>query len=164
MIRLTSKEQKALLLLVVILAAGALVQFFLPHKIKSRQYDYSLQDSLFKALSVDTLKMIRKKAAQTAVYPEKEKRIKLIPKKKTDKKTLKQHSIDINTAGLKELETLPGVGPKTAQWIIDYRTEHGRFNKPEELTKVKRIGSKTLQKIRPYIFIKSLQKDSILIK
>ncbi len=157
MIRLTSKEQKSLLLLVVVLAAGTLVQFLLPHKIKSNQYDYTLQDSLFKALSADTLIENPPVVQETKKNPFKKKTKKHSTKKASVKikKALKEKSIEINSAGLKELQALPGIGPKTAQRVVDYRNEHGPFKTLESLTKVKRIGSKTLQKIQPYIFIKT---------
>ncbi len=166
MIRLTSKEQKALLLLVVIIAAGTLVQFLLPHNIKSKQYDYTLQDSLFKALSADTLIETPQAPQETKTVPVTKKAEKHRAKKKAKpvKKSLQQKSIEINSAGFQEFQALPGIGPKTAQRIVDYRNEHGSFKTLEELTKVKRIGSKTLQKISPYIFIKAAQKDSVGIK
>ena len=53
-------------------------------------------------------------------------------------------AIDINTATAKELETLKGVGPKKAEAIVKYRTEHGAFQSVDELRKVKGIGPKIL--------------------
>jgi len=55
--------------------------------------------------------------------------------------------ININTAGVAELDQLPGVGPVLAQRIIDYRTEHGPFAAPEELQNVSGIGAKTYEKM-----------------
>jgi len=60
-------------------------------------------------------------------------------------------SIDLNSAGLEDLEKLPGVGPSTAQKILDYRQEHGRFQSVEELLAVKGIGPKKLDAIRDYV-------------
>lgn len=53
--------------------------------------------------------------------------------------------VNINTAGLEELCTLKGIGPAKAEAIIRYREEQGPFSTPEDLTKVKGIGTKTLE-------------------
>lgn len=55
--------------------------------------------------------------------------------------------VNINTATLAELMTLPQIGEKLAQRIIDYRTEHGDFESISDLTKVSGIGEKTLESI-----------------
>ena len=60
-------------------------------------------------------------------------------------------TVNINTAGLGELQRLPGIGPAMGQRIIDYRTEHSRFQSVEELVEVRGIGSKTLEKMRPFV-------------
>src|SRR6478735_10528372 len=59
--------------------------------------------------------------------------------------------VDLNTAGLDELDTLPGVGPVTAQAILDYRTQHGGFGSVDELLDVDGIGKATLSKITPHV-------------
>lgn len=56
--------------------------------------------------------------------------------------------VNINTASSAELQTLKGVGPATAQKIIDERTENGPFAKVDDLTRVSGIGEKKLAAIR----------------
>ena len=56
--------------------------------------------------------------------------------------------VDVNTAGLDELQRLTGIGPALAQRIIDYREEHGPFQSVEDLLEVKGIGEATLEKFR----------------
>ena len=59
--------------------------------------------------------------------------------------------IPINQAGLATLETLPGIGVKKAQAIMDYRRAHGLFTSVNQLSEVKGIGPKLLAKILPQI-------------
>ncbi len=59
--------------------------------------------------------------------------------------------ININVATLKELITLPGIGRKKAGAIIAYRTENGKFSSVDELGKVRGIGKKTVEKLKPYV-------------
>nr|NLI50109.1 ComEA family DNA-binding protein [Propionibacterium sp.] len=51
--------------------------------------------------------------------------------------------VNLNTATAEQLDTLPGVGPVTAQAIIAWRTQHGRFTRVAELQEVDGIGAKT---------------------
>ncbi len=61
--------------------------------------------------------------------------------------------ININTATLEQLDALPGIGPTTAQKIIDYRTEHGPFQRIEEIKNVSGIGLVTFDKIKNLITV-----------
>lgn len=61
--------------------------------------------------------------------------------------------ININTATVQELQLLPHIGPVLAQNIIDYRTQNGPFITIDEIVKVKKIGPKTLNKIKMSITI-----------
>lgn len=58
--------------------------------------------------------------------------------------------VRVNTATLEQLLTLPGVGPATAQAILDAR-QRRPFRFPEDLKAVPGIGNRTLDKIRPHI-------------
>lgn len=62
-----------------------------------------------------------------------------------------QGTVNINSAGLDDLQRLPGIGPAYAQRIIDYRTQNGRFQSVDELDEVKGIGPKKLEKLRPFV-------------
>ena len=59
--------------------------------------------------------------------------------------------VNINQADLAQLETLPGIGAKKAQAIIDYRTANGSFHSLEDLGKVKGIGPKMLEKLKDLV-------------
>lgn len=61
--------------------------------------------------------------------------------------------VNINSATATELKTLDGVGDATAQKIIDYRQNQGRFSKPEDLKKVSGIGDKKYEAIKDKICV-----------
>jgi comEA protein len=60
-------------------------------------------------------------------------------------------NVDINSADKALLTALPGIGPVTADAILAYRQDNGKFKSIDELTKVKGIGDKTLAKLKPYL-------------
>ena len=72
---------------------------------------------------------------------------------------LPSETIDINTATVDQLESLPHIGTKTAQAIIAHRTQHGPFKKAEDLTKVRGIGEKTFEELKKHI---TLEEDTVL--
>lgn len=64
-----------------------------------------------------------------------------------------QSVVNINTAGLAELDTLPGVGPAIAQKIIDYRVANGSFQTIEEIMNVSGIGQTTFENMKHLISV-----------
>ena len=60
--------------------------------------------------------------------------------------------IDLNRATADQLETLPGIGPKRAQDIINYRQQHP-FTSVEDLDNVRGVGPKTLETLRPLVTV-----------
>lgn len=61
--------------------------------------------------------------------------------------------ININTADSAELQNIPGVGPATAEKIINYRNENGKFKSVEEIKNVSGIGDKTFDKMKNKITV-----------
>lgn len=61
--------------------------------------------------------------------------------------------INLNTASLSELDSLPGIGPVYAQRIIDYRNANGGFKSVGEVTNIKGIGPKTFEKFKDRITV-----------
>jgi competence protein ComEA len=59
--------------------------------------------------------------------------------------------VHLNSATLEQLDTLPGIGPVTAQKILDYRTQHGAFQSVDELDAVPGIGPARLEQVKPLV-------------
>lgn len=105
-----------------------------------QQFDYSTSDSMFAVLSAaPTL------SADTGNIAPPLAREPLLPK---------PASVNINTAGKSDLMRLPGIGEAYAERIILCREDAGPFTRPEDLLKVKGIGKKKLERIRPYIVVR----------
>lgn len=68
-----------------------------------------------------------------------------------DEQEQRQETVELNTATAAELQTLPRVGERTAQRIIEYREEHGGFEKIEDLMNVRGIGERTFLRLRPLV-------------
>lgn len=69
----------------------------------------------------------------------------------TEKKASK---VNINTANSEKLQTIPGVGQATAEKIIKYRNEKGKFQKAEDIKNVEGIGDSKYEKMKDYIDVK----------
>jgi len=61
--------------------------------------------------------------------------------------------VNINTADAAQLDTLPRIGPKMAQRILEFRKSNGNFKRAQDLMKVKGIGEKVFAKLQPLITI-----------
>jgi len=122
-------ERRAVWFLVILMLIGASYRFY-------RHYTISRQVDLRIEASFENHDELRDGSTETITRP-----------------TL-DNTLDINHAPAEELELLPGIGPKKAQKIIDYRNEHGPFTGIHELDNVPGIGPKTLQKMKPLIEIR----------
>ena len=71
-------------------------------------------------------------------------------------KSTAETRMELNSVTIYQLQTIPGIGPKMSQAIIDYRTTIGRYNNLNELLSVSRIGPKTLQKLKQYLYVASI--------
>jgi len=137
MLGFTRQERLVIYLLVILCVAGGTIKLI-------RGYISSKDSVELEQRIIEFRKRAQKIDSLLAVDSEKR-------EKSKSKRTLKL--ININEAGVEELKALPGIGEKTAENIIKYRAEIGKFTTVEELLDVKGIGEKTLEKIRGVITI-----------
>ena len=72
---------------------------------------------------------------------------------KTSKSAAPAQPVDLNRAAAEQLTAVPGIGKALAQRIVDFREQHGPFKKVEDLMKVRGIGEKSFEKIRPHVTV-----------
>ena len=68
--------------------------------------------------------------------------------------------VNLNTATAEQLSTIPGVGPKTAERIIQYRQKNGGFKKIEDLMNVSGVGEKSFLKMKPLITVAAVKASA----
>lgn len=68
-------------------------------------------------------------------------------------------TVNINTATVKQLQKVDGIGKKTAVKIVAYREEHGAFGSVNDLKKVKGIGKKILEKAKEQLSVDDKKKE-----
>ncbi|MDZ7797509.1 MAG: ComEA family DNA-binding protein [Candidatus Marinimicrobia bacterium] len=120
----TKKEKNIILVLALILLAGS-VWFIVRMVIKKQR-------------------PIRTSDVKTREFFERE------DEQRTESK-IPTEPVNINTAGLMEIEALPYLGIKRSKDIIEFRDKNGPFKDLDELTKINGIGEKTLEKLKPLI-------------
>jgi competence protein ComEA len=69
------------------------------------------------------------------------------------KKKPPRHPVNLNTASSAELQQVPGIGPATAEKILQTRKAYGAFRSVNDLQAVKGIGPKKLEKMRKYLTV-----------
>jgi len=82
-----------------------------------------------------------------------------VQEKSPEAKAAPAQVVNLNTAPTEQLERLPGVGPKTAARIIEYRQKNGGFKKIEELMNVRGIGEKAFLKMKPQLTVTAPKAD-----
>jgi competence ComEA-like helix-hairpin-helix protein len=63
------------------------------------------------------------------------------------------HPVNLNTASSEELQEVPGIGPSTAEKILQARKSYGTFKSVDELQAIRGIGPKRLEKMRKYLTV-----------
>jgi competence protein ComEA len=132
-IALTKTERKVILFLVITLLAGAGIRLYQATFPSAPQFDYRASDSTFDALSTipeDSLTGTVKEGIINV-----------------------SGKLNINTATKQQLLDLPGVGEVTANRILTYRAETGKFSNVDELRAIKGMSKKKIENLKPLITI-----------
>lgn len=167
----TTTEKKYLALTLIFLATGTGIKAYKHTKVKigpmvdsalvyqdalAKQNSKPNADSLslpepgFKPDSVQQLDSLESESGFGAGKPPKS------PHRTARAQALKANftgKISINQATQVDLARISGLGPKTAQFIVKYRNEHGPFKDLQELLQIKGIGEKKLEKFRPFLIL-----------
>jgi competence protein ComEA len=67
--------------------------------------------------------------------------------------------VNLNSATAAELEALPGIGPRAAQRILEFRAKNGGFKKVEDLMKIQGIGERSFLKLKPLVTVGAGKSD-----
>jgi len=130
-IALTNTERKVILFLVVTLLAGAGIRLYQATFPSAPQFDYRSSDSTFAALSAapedSSAEAVKEEIGDAS------------------------GKLNINTATKQQLLDLPGVGEVTADRILTYRTEAGKFADIDELRAIKGMSKRKIENLRPLI-------------
>ena len=135
MMNFTPQESRILLFLVATLLLGSAISLY-----RHRRLHVASE------LSVNSLDVIPGSDASDSSEVEKD--VELLNEK-----------LNINTATSQELQLLPGIGPQLASRIVAHRQTHGLFSSPSQITEVRGIGEKTLQRITGLITVEVIIQD-----
>lgn len=146
---LTPNESRVVYFLVISFVIGWGVKIFYTDRQQPQMFNYSTNDSLFRAQSagipgLDSADEHFRDSLQPADYQ---------VSKKYMLESLAPGSIHLNDATKEQLLRLPGVGDSTADAILHYRREKGPFGSVDDLIHIKGIGPKKFKKMQPYLTV-----------
>jgi competence protein ComEA len=156
----TETEIKVILFLAVGFLIGFGIKMYNDNsKPEYKSYDYTQEDSLFNFYNSRAEKNLNdeKNRKEDKLVDSKEEVLDFNSTGFEKKKSLplpEEKSININEADLETLIRLPGIGEKTAQNIIDFRSKKDNFENLEDLMEVKGIGKVKFNKIKKFLYIK----------
>ncbi|MCH8942483.1 MAG: helix-hairpin-helix domain-containing protein [Bacteroidetes bacterium] len=149
----TETEIKVIIFLLTIFSIGFGYKYFFIDKNKSvyKEFDYSKQDSMFyAAIKKDSLDQLNKINNRKRVDYKQE--VLDFNELNVDKQH-KIKKIELNSADIKALKSITGIGEKIAGNIIKYRTDNNGIKEIKELLNIKGIGQIKFTKIKKYLYI-----------
>jgi len=160
-LKITPAERKAVSALIILLVVLGMINVALSPSVPFEGERYSKVEKQFKKRTA--LLKERRQKLMRRYQPSLKKTIATVVTDTVTQDTLadkrrKKHikytsktTVNVNKAGIEALESLPGIGPVYAGRIIKYRQEHGGFKSVEELKKIKGIGEKRLETLKPFV-------------
>ena len=140
----TPNESRVVLFLIAAFLAGCCIKLYMISTHSIRKFDYSVSDSVFAArtrlMAAHDSVAASQKEPKSGSYP-----------KPFGADTGSTGKIHLNAATKSQLLTLPGIGESTANMIIAYREQHGKFRSIDDLTNIHGIGKKKLERLEPYL-------------
>lgn len=137
---LTKNESKIIAFLAFGMLLGGVVRLWQVHG-KIPDYNYRQTDEIFYESS----------SRVDSIISAEEETLKV--KSSTQHKKAPASPIDINSASIEDLSSLPGIGKATAERIVEYRKTQGKFVTIEDLMRVKGIGEKKFQKLKSMVVV-----------
>lgn len=158
-IAITSPETSALLFVVLLFLTGFCVRYVQGQSAPYAPEHYAALDSTFAArtapppsdAAADSSAAVEADVPAPAVVEAR------VPRRPAAAGPVR---MNINTASEALLQRLPGIGPKMAARITEYRAAHGDFARPRDVIRVKGIGPKTYEKLAPYLYVEEAESDA----
>ncbi len=153
----TVTEVKVLLFLTIVFAAGLFYKAYNadPKDADYKNFDYSAEERLFDQAG-NPENTGSAGSTDDKYIDSKQEVLDFTTRNFHKKEALKlpgEKTINLNTAGIKDLVLLPGIGEKTAQKIIELRNKKGRFSSLDELLEVRGIGKTKFSNIEKFLYI-----------
>jgi comEA protein len=145
---LTSNETAVVLFLSATAIMGALLRSFEGHAQGVSEQSYHAHDSTFAARAAALATDTPRESVSDTTHRRRD-----ASSSGHGGKSTPNGRVNINTAGIQELQSLPGVGPSTAARITAYRSTIGPFERIEDIMNVPSIGMKKFEKIKPYLTV-----------
>lgn len=146
MLDLTQSEKRVLIIILAVILTAAGIQLINPSSSNLKTVDYAESDSVFSRLS-----HVRPQKHQLYQVQFNGQPTNSSGKIHTTQQNKKNLLVNINIATEKEFIQLPRIGPSIAQRILKFRETHGSFKSNKDLQKIKGIGPKTFERIKPYL-------------
>ena len=149
MLDLTSSEKRILIIILTVVVIAAGIQLFSSSSIDQPNIDYTDSDSIFSRLSHVKSSGYQNNdlIMENNHLSDSTRALSSVVSERAGHNAL----ININKANEQEFTQLPRVGPAIAKRIITYRETNGLFKSNDDLKKIKGIGPKTFEKIKPYL-------------